>query len=89
MSGDAVDYLYVMMSQWRIHGGPPGVFEHPLSVHFIHYSQSTHDSLHDTAQLAPASSEKTITGAASNRYALEVDRTSEQSEGLRSNTYYD
>ena len=39
----------------------------------IHYSQSTYDSLHDTPQLAPAPSEKTITGAASSRYALEVD----------------
>ena len=63
----------------------------------IHYSQSTYYSLHDTAQLAPAPSEKTITGAASSRYALVVDRTSEQSTGLRSNsikhtyihTYYD
>ena len=49
----------------------------------IHYSQSTYDSLHDTAQLAPAPSEKTITGAASSRYPLEVDRTGEQSAGLR------
>ena len=56
----------------------------------IHYSQSTYNSLHDTAQIAPAPSEKTITGAASSRYAFEVDRTREQSVGLRSiRTYYD
>ena len=37
-----------------------------------------------TAQLVPAPSEKTITDAASSRYSLEVDRTSEQSAGLHS-----
>ena len=56
-------------------GGGPGCSNTPLSVHFINYSlqsvnDSTYDSLHDTAQLAPAPSEKTITGAASSRYAL-------------------
>ena len=54
-------------------GGGPGCSNTPLSVHFINYSlesvnDSTYDSLHDTAQLAPAPSEKTITGAASSRY---------------------
>ena len=53
----------------------------------IHYSQSTYNSLHDTAQPAAAPSEKTITGAASSRYALEVDQTSERSAGLRSIRY--
>jgi hypothetical protein len=53
--------------------GGPGCSNTPLSVHFINYSlesvnDSTYDSLHDTAQLAPAPSEKTITGAASSRY---------------------
>ena len=74
-----------MCAQWRIQGGDPGVRTPPSASTslIIHYSQSTYDSLHDTAQLAPAPSEKTITGAASSRYALEVDRTSEQSAGLR------
>ena len=69
------------MSQWRIQGGDRGVRTPPSASTslIIHYSQSTYDSLHDTAQLAPALSEKTITGAASSRYALEGDRTSEQS----------
>ena len=68
-------------SQWRIQGGDPGVRTPPSASTslIIHYSQSTYDSLHDAAQIAPAPSEKTITGAASSRYALEVDRTSEQS----------
>ena len=59
-------------------GGDPGVRTPPSASTslIIHYSQSTYDSLHDTAQLAPEPSEKTIT---SSRYALEVDRTSEQS----------
>ena len=67
--------------QWRIQGGDPGVRTPPSASTslIIHYSQSTYDSLHDAAQIAPAPSEKTITGAASSRYALEVDRTSEQS----------
>ena len=58
-------------------GGDQGVRTPPSASTslIIHYSQSTYGSLHDTAQLAPAPSEKTITGAASNRYALEVDRT--------------
>ena len=71
-------------------GGDPGVRTPPSASTslIIHYSQSTYDSLHDTAQIAPAPSEKTITGAASSRYALEVDRTSEQSAGLRSIRVY-
>ena len=70
-------------------GGDPGVRTPPSASTslIIHYSQSTYDSLHDTAQIAPAPSEKTVTGAASSRYALEVDRRSEQSAGLR-DTYY-
>ena len=70
--------------QWRIQGGDLGVRTPPSASTslIIHYSQSTYDSLHDTAQLAPAPSENTIT-AASSCYALEVDRTSEQSAGLR------
>ena len=66
-------------------GGDLGVRTPPSASTslIIHYSQSKYDSLHDTAQLAPAPSEKTMTGAASSRYALEVDRTSEQSAGLR------
>ena len=70
-------------------GGDSGV-RTPPSVStslIIHYSQSTYNSLHDTAQTAPAPSEKTITGAASSRYALEVDRMSEQSAGIRSIRY--
>ena len=42
-------------------GGGIGVFEHPPQRPL----QSTYDSLHDTVQLAPAPSEKTIIGAAS------------------------
>ena len=72
---------FAVQYQWHIQGGggDPSV-RTPPSVStslIIHYSQSTYDSLHDTAQLAPVPSEKTITGAASSRYALEVDRTSE------------
>ena len=57
--------------------GGIGVFEHPPSAStslIIHYS---HDLLHDTAQLAPAPSEKTITGATSSRYALHGGRSNE------------
>ena len=63
-------------------GGDPGVRTPPSASTslIIHYSQSTYDSLHDAAQIAPAPSEKTITGAASSRYMhWRVDRTSEQS----------
>ena len=64
----------ILFVQWRIQGGTR-VFEHPPLAStslIIHYSQSTYDSLHGTAQLAPVPSEKTINGAASSRYALEV-----------------
>ena len=73
---------FVHELQWRIQGGIRTPHSASTSL-IIQYSQSMYDSLHDTAQLALAPSEKTITGATSSRYALEVDRTSEQSAGLR------
>ena len=62
--------------QWRIRGGGPGCLITSLSVHtslIIHYSTTRCMTLL-----------KTIAGATSSRYALEVDRTSEQSASLRS-----
>ena len=48
--------------QWRIQGGGGelGSSNTPLSIHFINYSLQSvaYNSLHDTAQLAPAPSEK-------------------------------
>ena len=66
-------------------GGGSGCSNTPLSIHFINYSlQSVNVRLaaYDAAQIAPAPSEKTITGAASSRYALVVYRTSEQSAAV-------
>ena len=71
-------------------GGGSGCSNTPLSVHFINNYYSLQFNSQRTTRcmtllnyIAPAPSEKTITGAASSRYAFEVDRTSEQSAGLR------
>ena len=63
-------------------GGDPGVRTPPSGSTSL-INSSMYDSLHDAAQIAPAPSEKTKTSAASSCYALEVDRMSEQSAGLR------
>ena len=68
-----IKHTHVASRQWgpvAYPGGDPGVRTPPSASTslIIHYSQSTYDSPHDAAQIAPAPSEKTITGAASSRY---------------------
>ena len=48
--------LATIARQWRIQGGDRGV-RAPPSASTLLISQSMYDSLHDTAQLAPAPSE--------------------------------
>ena len=87
--GSCIAIIHAAALQWRIQGGGGdlGVRTPPSASTslIIHYSQSTYDSLHDTAQIAPAPSKKTITGAASTVAAMHLRsiERSEQSAGLR------